>query len=74
VALLIGYLGLSRFQLNASRTVNSHLVWSLDSRWFFRVSLVLGAASLALSVWNWWKASRRRASAPVTPGTCGDDP
>ena len=51
LALLIGYLGATRFHVTYSRTVNnSH--WSLDSRWFFIVPLVLGAVALLLTLWR----------------------
>jgi hypothetical protein len=53
VALLVGYWGLKRIHLSASKTVNGHLVWSLNSHWFFIAALVLGAVSLAFGVYNW---------------------
>src|SRR5438067_12329176 len=53
VALLIAYGGLSRVRLNASKTVNGHVEWSVDSRWFFTAALILGAAALAVTLWNW---------------------
>jgi hypothetical protein len=75
-ALLIGYCGLSRIQLNASKTVNGHLVWSINSRWFFTAALVLGAASLAWSLWNWKKANGSGATALVkrAHSGAGDEP
>jgi hypothetical protein len=59
VALVIGYLGWSRIQLNASETVNGHLVWSINSKWFFLGAMVLAILSLALAAWNWRKAGSR---------------
>ena len=56
VALLIASFGLSRIQLNASKTVDGHLVWSINSRWFFIGALVLGGAAFALTLWNWRRA------------------
>jgi glucan phosphoethanolaminetransferase (alkaline phosphatase superfamily) len=51
MAILIGYLGTAHFHVNYSRTVNnSH--WSIDSRWFFIVPLVLGPLSLGLAIWR----------------------
>jgi|SRR5215831_7979149 len=61
IALVIGYLGLTRIQFHASKTVNGHLEWSVNSQWFFIATVVLGAASLAWSVWNARKAVGRRA-------------
>lgn len=67
-ALLIGYLGFSRIQLHASRMVNGHLQWSVNSRWFFLTALVLGGAALALTLWNARKViSRRNAGDPAAP-------
>ena len=77
VGLLVGYLGLSRIHLNASKTANGHLEWSINSHWFFLGALVLGAVSLALAVWNWRKASSRRTAAPLITrayGGSGDEP
>ena len=70
VAVLVGYMGLTRIQLNASKTVNGHLQWSFDSRWFFLGALVLAATSLALTVWSWSKSRSRRATGPLTSGAC----
>ena len=61
-ALVFAYGGLSRIQLHASKTVNGHLMWSINSRWFFVGALVLGAASLAWSLWNWTKAKSGSAA------------
>jgi hypothetical protein len=77
LALLLGYWGWRRIQLNASKTVNGHVVWSLNSRWFFIGALVLGGASLALTLWNWRKASRRLApgsQAEEARGHFGEEP
>ncbi|HWC59442.1 MAG TPA: hypothetical protein VHC44_07085 [Verrucomicrobiae bacterium] len=58
LALAIGYLGLTRFQVNASKTVNSHVQWSFNSHWFFITTIVLAVLSLAYSIWK-----HRRTSA-----------
>jgi hypothetical protein len=71
VALLIGYWGVSQIQLNASRTVNGRVAWSFHSRWFFIGALVLGGASLALTLWNWRKASSRLAPGAQAGKACG---
>ncbi len=57
VALLLAYLGLSRIQFHALKTVNGHVVWSFNSKWFFVGALVLAAISLVLAFWNWRKAN-----------------
>jgi hypothetical protein len=62
VALLIAYGGLSRIRLSASKTVDGHIEWSVDSRWFFAGALILGAATLALTLWNWRRAAGRLAA------------
>jgi hypothetical protein len=57
LAILISYLGATRFHVTYSRTVNnSH--WSIDSRWFFIVPLVLGALALAFALWRRSRSSR----------------
>jgi hypothetical protein len=75
-AVLIGYWGLSRVHLNASKSINGQLVWSFNSRWLFVGALVLGAASLAWSLWNLKKAYSGSAAASVRAAhTCaGDEP
>jgi hypothetical protein len=71
VALLISYYGLSHVHIGASKTVNNHVVWSVNSQWFFVGALVLGAASLAFSLWNWRKAHSLRAPAAPASGAYG---
>jgi len=65
LAILTAYLGLSRVQLSASKTVNGHVEWSVNSRWFFTAALILGAASLALTLWNRRQAASRSAAGAV---------
>jgi|SRR3954468_10413982 hypothetical protein len=65
VALLLAYFGLSRMQLNGSKTVNGQLVWSLNSRWFFVAAMVLGAASLACTLWRWRARLAREKAIPA---------
>src|SRR6476646_7537405 len=49
--LFIGYLGLTRFNVSYSRTTNgSH--WGIQSKWFFILTLILGALSVAFGIWN----------------------
>ncbi len=57
--LVMGCVGL-RLHITYSRTVNGH-GWSIDSKWFFVATLILGALALALALWN----RRRRKSLPV---------
>ena len=71
LAILIGYWGLRWIQFNASRTVNGHVEWSINSRWFFIGALVLGGASLALTLWNWRKASRHLTPGSPAVESCG---
>jgi hypothetical protein len=59
LALLIGCLGTFLFHVTYSRTVNNSS-WSLDSRWFFIVPLVLGVLALALALWR-----RTRSNPPA---------
>jgi hypothetical protein len=75
IGLLIGYLGWSRIHLNASKTVNGDLVWSINSEWFFLGAMVLGACSLALALWKCKKPISRPAAAPtIRPvGSSGDE-
>jgi hypothetical protein len=71
LGLLSGYFGLSLIHVKAWRTVNGHLEWSINSRWFFLAAVVLGAASLALAVWNWRKACSCCTTAPLTTRDAG---
>ena len=59
-ALIVGYLGLTRFRVSGSKTVNGRVIWSFNSRWFFIATLILAAATLAYTVW------KHRKSAPPT--------
>ena len=71
IALLVGYWGMGRIQLSASKTVNGQVEWSINSRWFFLGALALGAASLASTLWNWRKARRRPAGGSLPGEACG---
>lgn len=57
-ALTMGYYGLTHFHLSGSKTVNGHTQWAFDSRWFFIATLVIGALTLAYTLWK-----NRRVSA-----------
>jgi heme/copper-type cytochrome/quinol oxidase subunit 2 len=61
-ALAIGYLGLTHCQVNASKTVNGQLVWSLNSRWFFVATILLALLTLAYTIWK-----HRRANNGTSP-------
>jgi len=52
VALIIGYLGMTRFHIVASEPVNGQLRWRFDSHWFFIATLVFGAFTLANTLWK----------------------
>ena len=56
VALIIGYLGMTRFHIVASETVNGQLRWRFDSHWFFIATLVSAAFTLAYTLWKRTKA------------------
>ena len=51
-ALAMGYLGLTRFHVTASKTVNGQTQWAFNSRWFFIATLTLGALTLAYTIWK----------------------
>jgi hypothetical protein len=57
-AIVSSYLGLTRFHITGSQTVNGQLQWRLDSNWFFTASLVLGVLALALTLWKRWRSIR----------------
>jgi hypothetical protein len=65
--LILSYVGLTRFRLTYSKTENGH-GWSLDSKWFFLVSIIVAMAALAMTLWNLKKRSvglgLRPASSP----------
>ena len=51
-ALVLGYLGMTRFHVVASKTVNGQVQWRFDSRWFFIVTLLFGTFTLAYTLWK----------------------
>ena len=56
LAIVLGYLGTMHFHVSYSRTVNGS-GWSLDTRWFFVVPLVLGVAAFAAVIWRYSRSS-----------------
>jgi hypothetical protein len=52
LAVVIGYLGITRIHIIHSQTVNGQLQWHFDSRWFFLVPLLLGALALIYTIWK----------------------
>jgi hypothetical protein len=60
-ALATGYLGLTRFQVTASKTVNGHTQWSFNSRWFFITTLALGALTLAYTIWKHQRSAPQKS-------------
>lgn len=57
LAIAVSNLGLARLHFTASQTTNGRVDWSINSKWFFLASLVFGAVSLILSLWNWKKGN-----------------
>jgi hypothetical protein len=51
-ALVIAYLGITRFHFDSTTTVNGHVKWRFDSRWLFIASLVLGVFALVYTIWK----------------------
>jgi len=47
-----GLLGISRFRVNYSQTVNGQMRWHIDSRWFFAALLAIATAALVHAVWR----------------------
>src|SRR4051812_17313832 len=58
LALAIGYLGMTRLHVAASKTVNGQVQWRFDSRWLFTVTLLFSAFTLAYTLWKQRKAAR----------------
>jgi hypothetical protein len=56
VALVISYLGLTHFSFAYSQTVNGVVTSSLNSKWFFIASLLLGTLALLCTIWKKWKS------------------
>ena len=59
LAVLGSYFALTHIHITSSQTTNGHLVYSLDSRWFFMASLGLNMLALAHALWLRWQKSRR---------------
>jgi hypothetical protein len=60
-AILIGWLGFTRLRLSYSRTTNGQ-GWTIDSKWFFLASLILGVVALLVLLWN-LRPQRREVAA-----------
>jgi hypothetical protein len=65
-ALVIGYVGLTRFHFAASKTVNGHVQWRFNSRWLFLATLILAGGTLAYTI---WKRLQTMPSQPTKHGT-----
>jgi hypothetical protein len=63
LGLATGYIGMSKVRLSASQTTNGHVDWSFNSKWFFLAALILGAVSLAMTLWR----SRKQSEQPSSP-------
>jgi hypothetical protein len=57
LAFLGSYYGVTRIRITSSQTVNGHLRYYIDSRWFFMASLVFSILALAYTLWKRWRAS-----------------
>jgi hypothetical protein len=57
LAVLGSYFGLERIRITSSQTVNGHLQYYIDSRWFFMASLGFGILALAHTLWKRWRTS-----------------
>jgi hypothetical protein len=68
LALAVGYFGAAHVNLHASRSVNGHVEWSLNSHWFFVTALILGGIALVLTLWKWWQANA--AATKLRGGLC----
>jgi len=55
LAFLSSYYGVTRIRVTSSQTVNGHLQYYIDSRWFFIASLVLSVLALAYTLWKKWR-------------------
>ncbi len=69
LALATGYFGVAHVNLHASRSVNGHVEWSLNSHWFFVAALILGGIALVLTLWKWRQANLPSAKLSEGPGT-----
>jgi hypothetical protein len=58
LGVLSSYLGLERIRITSSQTVNGHLQYSIDSRWFFMTSLGLSIVALGHALWVRWRTNR----------------
>jgi len=58
-ALLLAYLGMTRFRIVSTTTVNGQVKWRFDSSWLFVSSLVLGATVLVYTIWKRTRTTTR---------------
>jgi hypothetical protein len=56
LAFLSSYYGVTRISIVSSQTVNGHLQYRIDSKWFFTASLMLSLLALAYTLWKRWRA------------------
>jgi hypothetical protein len=57
LASLSSYYGVTRIHIVSSQTVNGHLQYRVDSRWFFMASLVFSILAVAYTLWKRWRVS-----------------
>ncbi len=64
--LLIGLWGRSFIHLSASKTINGHQEWSLNSEWFFVGAIILAVLALVSTVCIPWIRRSRCDCPPLT--------
>ncbi len=62
MAIVIGYVGLTRYKLSYSKNSSDGTHWSINSKWFFISLIILGAVTLGLAL---WRRSRPRQIPPI---------
>ena len=63
VSLIVGYLGMTHFSFAASKTENGHMLWSVNSKWFYITTLIMAGGTLLYTI---WKRTKFSASADRT--------
>jgi len=74
LAFLSSYYGVTRIRITSSQTVNGHLRYYIDSRWFFIASLVFSLLALAYTLWKRWRAPQVANHSPEPPPIAAASP